>query len=378
MNITLNENNSKDALRTFFSKEEKTTWHEDKLKAYLDKNKNQTDSIEGIWGNLAQTYKFGIVRDSLNQNEFIGFFVKADGAVWIPQQVKFRIKKTDEIYKFTSFLARDHSPYPAQLSLNKDTMDLKEIGKFYKNDLPEKSPHSPNSPQFIKLDDKTSLLTIPSFAFELKNETDSLIIKNTSFLQDTEHLIIDVRNNSGGAANAFGGILPYLYTNPILTESAKVLATDDNIKDGYERIFNLVSGDTKESYRKKIIELKAHRGELYLLYPTDTIKYTSQLKKPLRVSILMNKKSVSSAELFILQAQQSTKVKLYGTNTAGSVNYLERVETQMPCNFFTLIYPPARLIRADKEKANVGIRPDVAIPANVTDWIDFVKKYKHN
>lgn len=163
---------------------------EDKFKIFLASHQDQIDSIKGLWRNSANTYTYGVVRDSLNQNEFIGFFVKADGAVWIPQQVKFRIKKTNRTYKFTSFLDRDHSPYPAKLSLNKDTMDLNEIGKFYKKDLPEKSPHNRNSPQFMKLDDKTSLLTIPSFAFELKNEIDDLMVKNASVLQNTEHLII--------------------------------------------------------------------------------------------------------------------------------------------------------------------------------------------
>ncbi|MFD2288978.1 S41 family peptidase [Pedobacter petrophilus] len=201
-------------------------------------------------------------------------------------------------------------------------------------------------------------------------------MKNATTLENTEHLIIDVRNNTGGAADAFEKILPYLYTNPILTESAQVLATDENIRDGYERIFNLVSGDTKENYRKKIVKLKANRNQLYLLYPADTIKYDTIKKKPSRISILMNKGSSSSSELFILQAQQSKKVKLYGTNSSGSINYLERVETQMPCKFFTLIYPPARLLRADKEKANVGIKPDVEILSNVKDWIQFVKEYK--
>ncbi|WP_167515697.1 S41 family peptidase [Pedobacter petrophilus] len=377
MTIAFNANQPKDSILHFFSKEEKTTWSEAKLTSHLANKKIKVDSVEGIWNNSTNTNKFGVVRDTLNQNKFIGFIIKADGTFWIPQQVKFKLIKKIGHYKFTDFLARDHSNYPAKVSICGDTMDLKEIGKFYRNVIPNQNlDYNQFNPKFEKLDAQTSLFTIPSFAIELKKKTDSLLIKNATTLENTEHLIIDVRNNTGGAADAFEKILPYLYTNPILTESAQVLATDENIRDGYERIFNLVSGDTKENYRKKIVKLKANRNQLYLLYPADTIKYDTIKKKPSRISILMNKGSSSSSELFILQAQQSKKVKLYGTNSSGSINYLERVETQMPCKFFTLIYPPARLLRADKEKANVGIKPDVEILSNVKDWIQFVKEYK--
>lgn len=377
MAISFNSNQPKDSISYFFSMEEKSNWSESKLISYLADRNIKRDSVEGIWNNTTNTNKFGVVRDSLKQNEFIGFMIKADGIFWIPQQIKFRIKKNEGTYKFTSFFARDHSDYPARISLSSDTMDLKELGKFYRNFLPKQDlSNNQYKPNFKKLDNNTSLLAIPSFVIELKKETDDLIAMNDSTLKNTKHLIIDLRNNSGGAADAFEKILPYLYTNPILTEGAQVLATDDNIKDGYERIFNLVSGKTKESYRKKVLELKAHRNQLYLLYPTDTIKLDKTLSNPSRISILMNKESASSAELFLLQAKQSKKVKLFGTRSSGSINYLERVETQMPCKYFTLIYPPARLLRAEKEKANIGIQPDVHIPVDAKDWIQFVKEYK--
>lgn len=378
MTISFNANQPKDSILWFFSNEEKTNWNESKLISHLADKKVKADQVEGVWSNATHTNKFGVVRDSLKQNEFIGFIINADGVFWIPQQVKFRIKKENGDYQFTSFFARDHSRYPAKISIDKDTMNLKEIGKFYKGELPNQTlSYNQYNPVFKKLDDKTCLLSIPSFAFELKNKIDSLMIKNAPVLENTEHLIIDVRNNSGGAANGFGKILPYIYTNPILTEGAQVLATADNIKDGYERISALVSGDLKKSYDKKVTDLKAHIDEYYLLYPVDTIKYNTILKTPKRVSIIMNKESGSSAELFVLQAKQSTKTKLYGTNSSGSINYLERVETQMPCKFFTLIYPPARLLRANKEKANAGIKPDVEIPENINNWVEFVKEYKH-
>lgn len=374
--VAFNENNPKEEIMDFFSSNEKTDWTEDKLKTYLSAYKIKTDNIEGIWSNSNNSRTYGIVRDSLKKDNFIGFIIKGDGIFWIPQQIKFNIIKTKKNYEFKTFLAKDHSNYNSKITIDRDTVEFTGLGKLYKNDIPKNQSFGLLNPRFKKLDSKTSLVSIPSFAFALKKEIDSLMIKNDSILKDTEHLIIDVRNNPGGSASAFEKILPYLYTNPILTEGAQMLVTDDNIKDGYERLISLVSDDEKERYKNKILKLKAHIGELYLHYPVDTIKYNNILKNPSRVSILINKESVSSAELFILQAKQSTKVKLYGTNSSGSINYLERVETQMPCKFFTLIYPPVRLLRADREKANEGIKPDVEIPADVKDWIKFVRDHK--
>ncbi|WP_029275470.1 S41 family peptidase [Pedobacter borealis] len=377
MTMTFNAGLPKDSILYFFSKEEKTSWTENNFKSYLNNHKNSIDDIEGIWNHESNNFKYGIIRDSLIHDEFIGFVIKADGVFWTPQQIKFKLKKTNQTYSFKYFLARDHSNYPAKISLQKDTIDLKELGRFYKNAPPEyKFQLATNSPKFEKLDKKTSVLTIPSFDIALRQETDSLMIKNASALENTEHLIIDLRNNRGGAIGAFEKILPYLYTNPILTEGAEVLATDDNIKDGFEEIPTDIPEDVQNTLKKDLVKLKAHRGEMYLLYPVDTIRYNTILKKPSRVSVLMNKESSSSAELFALQAKQSTKVKLYGINSAGSINYVERVETQMPCKFFTLIYPPTRLLRANKDKANEGIKPDVEISMDVKDWVKFVKDYK--
>jgi len=376
MILAFNEENPKNAIMEFFIKEEKTTWDEDKLKTYLAKHKNQTDSIEGIWSNSTNSRKYGIVRDSSKKDNFIGFIIKGDGVLWVPQQIKFKIIKTNKNYRFTSFLAKDHSNYPSKISLIRDTVEFTGLGKLYKNDVPKNMSYDVSSPKFKKLDDKTCLLTIPSFNIMYRKKTDSLMITSASILEKANHLIIDLRNNTGGSVSAFEKILPYLYTNPIQTDGGQVLATDDNIKDGFEEISSELPEDIQKYFRDNLVKLKAHRGELYLLYPSRKIKYPAILKNPSRVSIIMNEESGSAAEIFILQAKQSTKVQVYGSNSAGAVNYVERVTTKMPCPFFTLIYPPTRSLRANIKGITPFIKPDVEISKDIKDWVKFVRDYK--
>jgi C-terminal processing protease CtpA/Prc len=100
-------------------------------------------------------------------------------------------------------------------------------------------------------------------------------------------------------------------------------------------------------------------------------------KNPERVSFLVNKGTGSAAEMFLLEAKQSKKVKLYGTNSSGAVDYTEYVKILMPCKFYTLYYPACKSLRLpDYPLDNIGIKPDVEIPADTADWIDYVKKYK--
>jgi len=172
--------------------------------------------------------------------------------------------------------------------------------------------------------------------------------------------------------------MPYLYTKPILKEGGYVLATPENIKDsGYAKEYPETSDSIRNVFKKHLTELKAHQGEMYKLYPMDTIKFKTISKNPERVSFLVNRGTGSAAEMFLLEAKQSKKVKLYGEHSSGAVDYTEFVKVEMPCKFYTLYYPTCKSLRLpDYPLDNIGIKPDVIIPADVTDWIDFVKKYK--
>ena len=368
-----------DSVRTFFANEEKTTWTENSFKSYLHQNKTKLDSIEGIWS--AGIYEVGVVKDT-NPNQFMGFVLKADSIRWMTQQVKFRLVKKDGRYEMIYFSGGDHSEQHPKLSKQKDTITLGIFGKWIKAPKPTAAITPKKeidlSPKFRVLDHETALFEMPSFGkMEYVAPTAALIKKNESILKNTKHLIIDLRNNSGGTVLVYEKLIPYLYTNPILQEGGYVLATPDNIKDGYSKEYPEASDSIRNTFKKRLIKLKAHEGELYKLYPIDTIRFKTVYKNPERVSFLVNGGTGSAAELFLLEARQSKKVKLYGQNSAGAVDYTEFIKIEMPCKYYTLYYPACKSLRLpDYPLDNIGIKPDVEIPADVTDWIDFVKKNK--
>ncbi|WP_426326006.1 S41 family peptidase [Pedobacter sp. R-06] len=374
---------SPDSVRIFFANEEKTTWTETTFKSYLQQNNTILDSIEGIWN--YGMYEIGIVKDHTQKNvEFIGFVLKADSARWMPQQIKFKISKVDNQYKTIYFSGGDHSINYPSLITQKNQLDFGFFGKWKRGEKKTKavSPAKIIVPELISsfkvLDEQTSLLTLASFDIKYKRSIDSLIDSNKNNLAHTKHLIVDVRDNPGGTTSCFEKLIPYLYTNPIHIDGGIVLATEDNIRDCYEKDYSLSSTATKKKIQENNKKLRAHLGELYYLYKPETIKLSKTLKNPERISILINGNTASSGEYFILRAEQSKKVTLFGQNTAGMVDYGEIAITHTPCSIFTLIYPVAKSLHAVKRPLdNIGIAPNISIPESERDWINFVRNYKN-
>jgi len=366
-----------DSVRHFFSMEEKTSWTENEFKSYLTQNKEILDSIEGIWS--YGIYEIGIVKDT-QPNQFIGFILKADSIRWMPQQIKFRLTKNGKQYQTIYFSGGDHSEQHPLLSKNGDNLNFGIFGKWVKAPMIKRKIAQPlitsDAPSFRVIDSTTSVLKFPSFSAKYKSQIDSLILRNKTQLDNTNHLIIDVRDNSGGSTKSFEKLLPYLYTNPIKVDGGIVLATEDNIRDCYAIEYPYISEESKLEMKNDVKKLRAHIGEHYQLYDEETIKFPKVLKHPSRISILINEVTASSAELFILRAEQSKKVVLYGKNTSGAVDYGEIVSINLPCKFYSLNYPASKSLHSIKRPLdNIGINPQVRIPDDITDWVEFVRTY---
>ncbi|NTE03272.1 hypothetical protein G6M26_42195 [Agrobacterium tumefaciens] len=367
---------SPDSVRTFFADEEKTSWTTNSFKSYLQQNSSKLDSIEGIWS--YGIYEVGIIKNT-NSNHFKGFITKADSIRWMPQQIKFRLLKQGGQYQVSYFSGGDHSEQHPILTKKGDTLNFGIYGRWIKG---PKIKHQTfpttieeDTPSFTLLDQKTSLIKLPSFKSKYRTQIDSLIITHKAQLAHCEHLIIDIRDNSGGSTNSFEKLLPYLYTNPIKVDGGVVWATEDNIKDCYDIEYPDISAQNKQEMKKDVKKLREHLGQHYQLYNEKIIKFSKILKYPSRISILINNSTASSAELFLLRAEQSKKVTLYGQNTSGAVDYGETVFTSLPCKFYSLYYPASKSLHSVKRPLdNIGIAPNVTIPESETDWINFVIK----
>ncbi|RYE50207.1 MAG: hypothetical protein EOP48_20175 [Sphingobacteriales bacterium] len=176
------------------------------------------------------------------------------------------------------------------------------------------------------LDEQTYLITIPASSASNGAVLDSIIAVNPKITQSLEHLIVDIRSNSGGKTAAYASLMPLLYTNPILTVNGSIYCSEDYIiKNEKDRRDYILTGNIDSAYLSKwndwISRMQDNVGK-FITTPQDTLVLDSVLTYPKRVSILVNYGCQSAAEIFLLESLQSKKVTLFGEHTAGAIDFL--------------------------------------------------------
>jgi hypothetical protein len=371
-----------------------TATHEkewEKLEINEDQLKNNISNIsqpgfEGIW--ITGPYTIGITK---RNNEYIGYILDAKNTKWKQYQVKLKIKENlDKTYSAILFLG-DYS--------SKNFKDVTLIGNnFLKMGFvslerkfplyPENNPEVPNyietltaqSPYLKEISNKTILLRIPSFDYSNKKAIDSVLAANKQLILSKENLIIDLRNNGGGADASFQEIIPFLYTNPIRTIGTEYLSTFQNNKRMEEFIANPDwSAEDKEWARKGLDKLNSNVGKFVSL--DDAIVQESKLDivytNPKNVGIIINENNASSTEEFLLQAKQSKKVKFFGTTTEGVLDISNMYFVDSPCKDLKLGYSLSKSFRIPGMQIDgKGIQPDYYLDKSIPeyDWVRFTEK----
>ena len=320
---------------------------------------------------------------------FVGYIYSTDNENWKVGDVKFFFNRS---LKTGIYFSGDRSINQISeinyienkyLTLNDFVVEKQDsrVVLTKGNELKYKIRFAEN-PFFFQLNDETIFLKLPSFSLEYKEEIDSLTKLWHSKLIKTKNLIIDIRNNGGGADKTYNSILPYIYTNPILRNQIEFLSSKLNNKEWEDilKIPELPSDDIKllSDFVKR---LNNNRGGFEKIFTTKSIKgidlldFDSVYAFPKNVAVLTNKNTGSAAEQFILDLKQSWKVKTFGKQTSGALDVANIKYIQSPDSILTLIYSTSRYVTYNKLKIDdVGILPDFFIDDDILEdqWIDFV------
>ncbi|MCL2072628.1 MAG: S41 family peptidase [Marinilabiliaceae bacterium] len=346
---------------------------------YID-TKKEVD-FEGIWEN--QSYKIGIKKEEAN---YIGFIIEADVDGWRePGLVKLKIEQDGDNLKSTYFM-RDYSPKesaePELIGNNYMQIGQQTLKRlmpvFYEEPFMEsyfKSINSPN-PYLEELNETTLYLRIPSFQFSYKKEIDNVIASNKQKILNTQNLIIDVRDNGGGADISYYKLLPFIYTNPIKSVGVKFLSTELNnqrfleLATSKENIFIV-----RKIYKYRYNKLQKNLGEFVNLQRNTIYRRKTIYKYPMNVGIIINRGCASATEQFILEAKQSQKVKLFGTTTWGALDVSNKAYVESPCKEFYLWYCVSLSMRIpDMAIDDIGLEPDCYLDESIPQhkWVEFV------
>ena len=116
----------------------------------------------------------------------------------------------------------------------------------------------------------------------------------------------------------------------------------------------------------------------FLYVKEDTINFSSILNNKVKnVALITNNATRSAAELIILYLRGHEKVTVFGENSAGAVDYLDIFTYKLPVSKFVLwVATVKRYLSSSNDKLDSdGLIPNISIPDDVENWIDFVKKY---
>lgn len=228
------------------------------------------------------------------------------------------------------------------------------------------------------LDDQTVLFRFPSFEWSEKKNIDSLLQVNQQQLKKMSNWIIDLRGNDGGTDYAFAGLMPYIYTNAIQIKPDEFLSSSENIKILTENLKDTELSQGGKDFITNIIKLmEEHPNQFVNPSGKDSfeIKLDTVYPYPTKVAILIDRNTASSAESFLLNAMQSRKVKVYGENSAGMLDYNNTQYFDIPCKDLNLVIPIGRSKRLpDYPIDNIGIKPDVKIDEKENDKVNYILK----
>jgi len=344
----------------------------------------QESDYEGIW-DISGVYKIGIQKEGTN---YVGFIIESSVDSWKQGLVKLKIEKHDEKVK-TTFYMRDHSSVESGEIEMLSNNYLQIGGQHILKRLSPVFPDDPSVENYLKainaqnpyldeLNETTLYLRIPSFQIESKPAIDRVLADNKEKILQTENLIIDLRNNGGGASMSFFELSPFLYTNPIRGIGIEFLSTELNNKRSLEHSNNPnFNENTRQWYRNNYDVLQGRLGEFVKLSGEDVTIHNQDTvyDYPKNVGIIIDRGCASATEQFLLNAKQSKKVKLFGTSTYGMLDVANMYSVGSPCREFALHYCLSRSLGLSEMAIDdIGIQPDYHLDKTIPKykWVEFV------
>jgi hypothetical protein len=333
----------------------------------------QARTISGIYWDPDSTLQIALVKNKNDFRDYAGILISSKNKNYAVGQIILELKQDKSNLKGISY-DRFLIPTPVVYSVQRNT-----IGSWQRAGTKKRLAEPPNKKILDSklLSNNTLYLKIASFNQIHARGIDSLVKANQADLATVPNLILDLRNNGGGADFAYRPITPYLYSGPTRLIGADVLATVDNIK-GWQGVASTDGlGAEQQNAIKTIVEkMERNVGSLVSVAADQDLTLPQVLPNPKKIVILIDRHCGSTAEEFLLQARQSSKVTFMGEPTAGVLDYANIRGTALNCLPYMIYWATSRSRRIDMGLGidNLGIQPDIKLNEN-QDWILSARKY---
>lgn len=297
--------------------------------------------------------------------------------------VLYRQKQGGWLADFTDVGSSDRVVVPVTFKwpgviIGRSFFKYRQIKDYMPGSLAKMAPFK-LEPSASRLDSQVFVLHMPSLELGYVAFYDSLVRANAAALEQVSTLILDIRGNPGGSLRCLAPLIPYVCTGPMETADTYQLCSTDVIDEARDELSaSMRRGDTVRMgrLRRYTDSLVRHQGQFWYLAGSEST--CTPVPNSIRhVVILMDHGSRSAAESMVLLFRQSTKVRLFGEATGGSVDYSDLLGYQLPQSRYKFWVATSKrgVTTWDPAYDETGIPPDVEISDNEPDWVGFVRKY---
>lgn len=363
-------------------------WTEASVRAELDARGAARDPLEGIWQIDDGLYRIGILRTPGRRGAFLAVILTTKAKGWSIGHIKAELTRKADGGVDMLYRAGDHAEHKtrANLLLNGAVLSVTDWGNWVREVPAIADPGLveralPSDAMFMKpLSASTLWLRIPDFDDSRANPLRDILATNAALIASTPNLVIDLRNNGGGADFVYAPLTPLLYSRPIYSVGVEMRATEDNVtlRKAIADELRTKAPDVAKGLDRQIARMTAALGTF--VPGGDQTVYVERLNTvlpfPKRVAVLIDN-AASTGEQFLLEARQSRKVTLFGKeNSAGTLDFANVVGMQTPSGRFHVFWATSRSMRLPSDPVDPdGIAPDIRIPTDEADPVAFAQRW---
>jgi hypothetical protein len=303
---------------------------EARVRQHLLRDRARLDPIEGVW--YDGPLRVAVLRDgAAGSREFVAVVLTSDTSTWRPGSVRARFTRRDDGSYDARVWSRNHALRYLDARIHRRVV-LRLSPGMWGRELPiiagesegldRADVHRPT----LRVRGRTAIVSVPSHDPAYRPVLDSLVAAHAAALRDAERLIVDLRGNEGGASFTTNALLPYIVSErdrPGVRdgdERTVMLSNDDQI--AYAR--RGFGPDTSRFVRSLIARLEASPGAFVpFVDPTERQARTriEPIVGPRRVAVIVDRGTVSAAEVLVLHALRSERATVFGEPTAGALDY---------------------------------------------------------
>ena len=294
----------------------------------LTRRGTRRDPIEGIWydGDL----RIAVVPDpSGPEGTFAGVVVVSDTAAWPVGSVRATFRRiADDEYQ-TVLLTRSFAEMHLTARIHRGILLRLSPGLWGRAfplspvDSSFIDPHDAHRPT-VSVRSRSVVFSLPSHDPQYVRLLDSLVAAHDVHIRSRPLLIVDLRGNEGGASFTSRALHPYVASTDRVptafdTGTAVMLSSPSQI--AYARRFT--GTDTSAFVRSLVARMEARPGQLVPLEeaPIAAPPRDEHIEGNWRVVVLIDRGTVSAAEVLVLRALRSTRAVVVGLPTAGALDY---------------------------------------------------------